>query len=559
MRRLLVLVMTLASAFAHAETCVAGHGLTPDELRTLDLESLTEESPGRSLAEPRALRDVRYIRQNVFPRANHWLARQANRFHAVTREQALVSAFTLQSGDSVEEITRAEAERMLREKPYLQSAAVLVRQICGASVDLDVVTQEVWTLTPGIGINRSGGDNETSVSLSDLNVAGTGKSISVEYFDDRDRSGTTLQFVDPNIAGSRWMGSLSYADNDDGEQYGFVLEHPFFSLDTTWSFGVSASHATREQDLEFLSSDLYQLDAEIDTANVFIARSSGRRSGWVSRVYAGLRYLDETYSYPLGFPGPAVTHEEYAYPYIGWQLIEDNFVTSKNLQRVGVTEDLRLGWSSYFELGPSTDGLGGTGDHLMLDGSLVYRRIVDDRHLVTVSTAANGRYDLDAERTEDLIVHASTELLVHQAEKWRLFTSARYVHSRNLSLDRQLTLGGDTGLRGYPSRYQPGDRSILLSIEQRYYSNAYPFGLFRLGYAAFVDIGRTWFDDKAPAWVPDRRGDHFGTLANVGVGLRLESTRTRRDRVFHIDVARSLVDGPGVESWELTLSGKRRF
>ncbi len=559
MRRMLILLLGLGSCVSSAENCVSGHGLQPDELLTLDLESLTETSPGRSLSSEYRLRDVRFVRQNVFPRTSHWLARQANRFHVVTRERALASAFILESGDSLDEKVRREAERVLREKPYLQGAAVLVRQICGASADLDIVTQDVWTLTPGIGISRSGGDNEISLSLSDLNIAGSGKSISVEVFDDRDRSGTALQYIDPNINGSRWAGRLAYADNDDGEQYGFALERPFFSLDSPWAFGVSASHASRDVDLEFLGADLYELDAEVDTADVFIARSSGRQSGWVSRLYAGFRFLEETYGYPSEFPGAATTREKRVYPYLAWQFLEDDFITTRNLERVGVTEDLRLGWSSYVEAGWSTESVGGDGDHLLMRGSLAYRRIFDERHLFSATAVGNGRYDIDDAKTEDLVAQASVELLWHQAEKWRLFTRARYVNAKNLALHRQLTLGGDTALRGYPARYQPGDRSFLLTVEQRYYSDAYPFGLFRLGYAAFLDIGRAWFEDEPPAWVPPRRGDHFDTLANVGVGLRLESTRTRRDRVFHIDVARALVEGPGVDDWEITLSGKQRF
>jgi hemolysin activation/secretion protein len=154
---------------------------------------------------------------------------------------------------------------------------------------------------------------------------------------------------------------------------------------------------------------------------------------------------------------------------------------------------------------------------------------------------------------------AEVSYLWEQAQQWRFLTSARYVHTKNLPADKQLTLGGDSGLRGYPTRYQPGDRSALLTLEQRYYSNAYPFGLLRVGYAAFFDVGRAWFHDAAPQWLPPRDGDHFGTLSNVGLGLRLESIRTRRDRVLHLDIAKSLQDGPEVENWEITLSGKTRF
>jgi outer membrane protein assembly factor BamA len=505
------------------------------------------------------LRDVRFVRQNVFPDRHHWLARQANRFNTLTREGALRQAFPIDVGAQIDETIRREAERIMRSKPYLYDALVLVRQVCPDGVDLDVVVRDVWTLTPGIGVSRSGGDNETSVSLSDVNILGTGKSISLEYFNDRDRAGTFVSYEDPNVLGSRWTAKLVAADNDDGERYGLSVQRPFYALDTRHALGFAADHFVREEDLEYLGEDVYELDVETDQANVFFATSSGRRKGWIDRYYFGVRYLDEEIRYPLTFPGPQSTSRRFVYPYIGWQIIEDEYVELTDVNRVGITEDLKLGWSGYAELGWSTDAFGGDGDYLLSRASMLYRKYIRQKHLLTVEGEFRGRYDLDDHGTEDLQLSTEAAYLWEQAEQWRFLTSVRYVHTRDLPDDKQLTLGGDSGLRGYPTRYQPGDRSILLTLEQRYYSNAYPFGLLRAGYAAFVDVGRAWFHDDAPDWMPEREGDHFGTLTNVGIGLRLESIRTRRDRVLHVDIAKPLQDGPGVDSWEITLSGKSSF
>jgi hemolysin activation/secretion protein len=122
----------------------------------------------------------------------------------------------------------------------------------------------------------------------------------------------------------------------------------------------------------------------------------------------------------------------------------------------------------------------------------------------------------------------------------------------NLSTDQQLLGGGDTGLRGYPSRYQWGNRSYLVSVEERYFSDIYIARIVRVGLAAFVDAGRTWFSD-GPG------GDGYGTLADVGLGFRFESTRTRQDRVLHVDFAFPLVDGPDVQSMQILLVVKQRL
>ncbi len=561
MRHLLLtlLFLCVSAETVAMEQCSPGHELDDEALQNLNFDRVRQDLTGPQLAGSHTLREVRYFRQNVFPSRDYWLARQANRFNTVTRESTLRFAFPVEPGDAFNESLREEAERIYRGKPFLYDALVLVRQVCGEFVDLDVVVRDVWTLTPGVSVSRSGGDNETSLSISDSNILGTGKDVSLAYFDDRDRAGAFLGYSDPNIRGTRWTGDLVAAESDDGRRYGLSVARPFYALDTTYALGFGADHFVREEDLEFLGDDVFEIDAETDTFNVFAARSIGRSEGWVNRYYLGYRYVEEEFLFPADFPGPLETKRKFSYPYIGWQSLQDRYSKESDVDRVGITEDLKLGWSSYAELGWSTDQFGGEGDFLLARASAAYRTYLTDRQVLSLRARASGRYNLDSSTSEDVQAELEIAYLWQQGEKWRFYSSGRYNQTRNLPLDKQLTLGGDTGLRGYPTRYQPGDRSFLVTLEQRYHSGAYPFGLFRVGYAAFVDVGQAWFDAAAPDWVPDRDGDHFDTLVNVGFGLRLESVRTRRDRVLHIDFARPLVDGPDVENWEITLSGKQRF
>jgi hypothetical protein len=553
------LALLLLPAVLQAQ-CIDGHAMSVADLETVDFHDLRERGTSQLLeGAPRRLREIRFIRQNVFPDRNHWLAHQANRFNTRTRERTLVAAFPLNKGQPIDETLREEAERVLRRKPYLYDSLVLIRRICGSEVDLDVVVRDVWTLTPSIGFSRSGGDNRSNVALSDMNFLGSGKNIAIEYFDDRDRSGTSFRYDDPNLFGTRWAGGLVAADNDDGERYAAWLRRPFYAFNTRFAGGIEIDHVIRQDDLEFLGKDQYEIDAETDLANAFIAIGSGRREGWIRRYYLGAKHIDETFAYPQGFPDATTEDRTFTYPYLGWELIQDRFATRKNVDRVGVTEDLKLGWSSYVEVGWANDAWSGDEDHLLGNATLAYRRFLGERHVLGINGRVGGRRDLELDRSEDVRIDVELSYLWQQAPQWRFLTRFAHTRTKNLPLDKQLTLGGDSGLRGYPSRYQPGDRRSLLTLEQRYYSNAYPFGLARIGYAVFVDIGKAEFHDTPPAWVPEREGDHFGTLANVGFGLRLESIRTRRDRVIHIDFAKPLVDGPFVDSWEVTISGKPAF
>jgi hemolysin activation/secretion protein len=78
----------------------------------------------------------------------------------------------------------------------------------------------------------------------------------------------------------------------------------------------------------------------------------------------------------------------------------------------------------------------------------------------------------------------------------------------------QLRLGGEGGLRGYPLNYQNGDNRVVLTLEERVYSDWYVFRLVRVGGAVFYDLGRAWGG-------VNQNTVNGGWLSDVGIGLRL--------------------------------------
>ena len=138
------------------------------------------------------------------------------------------------------------------------------------------------------------------------------------------------------------------------------------------------------------------------------------------------------------------------------------------------------------------------------------------------------------------------------SDKRLFFSTVEGSIGNNLDLDNLVELGGDTGLRGYPLRYQTGDSKIVLTAEQRYFTDWYPFKLFRVGGAIFFDVGRTW--GVNPVGEPS-----LGWLKDVGFGLRLGATRASGRDVIHIDVAFPLDGDPSIDSVQLIIQSKRSF
>ena len=132
------------------------------------------------------------------------------------------------------------------------------------------------------------------------------------------------------------------------------------------------------------------------------------------------------------------------------------------------------------------------------------------------------------------------------------FATLNATAGQNLDLDNPVEVGGDTGLRGYPLRYQSGDSRVLFTVEQRYFTDWYPFRLFRVGGAVFVDVGRTYGDDPLG-------GPNLGWLKDVGFGFRFAPTRLGTKKVIHLDVAFPLDGDPSIDSVQLLLEAKRSF
>ncbi|HEX6863283.1 MAG TPA: hypothetical protein VF414_10735, partial [Thermoanaerobaculia bacterium] len=120
--------------------------------------------------------------------------------------------------------------------------------------------------------------------------------------------------------------------------------------------------------------------------------------------------------------------------------------------------------------------------------------------------------------------------------------------AHRLDEEEQLLLGGDSGLRGYPLRYQDGDARALLTLEQRFFTGFYPFHLFHVGGAVFFDAGRTWGGANG-----------LGLLKDVGFGLRLSSSRSGLGSMVHLDLAFPLDGDPSIQRMQWLVSTKTSF
>ena len=520
-----------------------------------------EEEPGpldpqRLEDEGVIIGDIVLAREDVFdlsnPEENNWLYRTANKLHIMTRERVIEQQLLFSEGEDFSKRLVEESARILRRNDYLYDAWITPLSREDGTVDLEVRTRDVWTLKPGLGLSRSGGENRTLIKLEELNLFGQGQQVFVARSEDVDRESTVFRFRDKNLGRSWTQLRLQYADSSDGHWNEASLIRPFFALDTRWSAGVTGSDFDIEERLYDLGEKAAEYRHEREYYTAFGGWSKGLQDGWVRRYTAGFAYDRNRFSEvpEPELPAAIPADREFAYPYFGVEIFEDQFETAQNRDQIMRTEDFLVGTRFAATLGWSDKDFGADRDAALFWLSASHTLGSIGKSAVLLAADASGR--IESGDTVNSLLSFSARWYNQQSDQRTFFATLAGTWGDDLDLDNSVDLGGDTGLRGYPLRYQSGDSKVLLTVEQRYFWNWYPFRLVRVGGAIFADVGRTWGDHPID-------GERLGWLSDVGFGLRLAPTRTGTRSIVHIDLAFPLNGDDSIDSVQLVIESKRSF
>jgi outer membrane protein assembly factor BamA len=470
----------------------------------------------------------------------------------MTRDSVIRQQLLFSSGDIFSNRLIEESERLLRQNEYLYDAKIEPVNYENGVVDLQVRTRDVWTLMPGASVSRSGGENRTQVSVSERNLLGRGVSMRLSYADNVDRNSTSFQYYDKNLGRSWTSIYLELADSSDGDTTDFRVIRPFYALDTRRSAGATFYDDSREVSFYELGDEVaeYAVDSDLHTA--FIGWSGGLQNGWVRRWTAGIVHDERVFTDVSNGTLPTLlpADRKLVYPFIGFEWLQDKFESASNRDQIGRTEDFYLGTRWWASIGFASESFGSDRDSVLyrVEASKGFGSI--DKDALLLSSSLNGRVDNGKSANSKISLNARYYHTI--SEKRLFFMTLDGSHGNNLDLDNRTDLGGDSGLRGYPLRYQTGDSRLLFSIEQRFFTDWYPFKLARIGGAIFADAGRTWGDSPVGT-------QPAGWLRDVGFGLRLVPTRASGHDVIHIDVAFPLDGDDSIDKVQILLESKGSF
>lgn len=473
---------------------------------------------------------VRFERHDVFdlddPSSSAWPYRWVNALHIVTREDFIRRLLLFKAGDPLDPLQLAESEIILRGTGFLNPVRITALPVPGGA-EVTVETHDQWSTGVTLSFGMSGDRRSTSFGLSESNVLGLGKGLSFEVTTDPERTSSTFAYKDITFLRSRWQLELEHQSSSDGSADHVRFEYPFFSLTTPKAGGV---RWRRDESREYLWSDGERRvagDAKILTWEVWgglRVRGGGLRTDRLVVGAFGERALFRNWRSLYGPPYPQPEDRVLAGPELGWEHRTFRWQVVSGFRAWLRQEDLLLGPDWKLTTGLSMPLFGGDSIRYRYHGTFETGQL-SGRTYTWQRVDLSGR--VESRGFGNGIAHLEAGGAITGSAGLRARIAADLGHA--LDGERQLTLGADTGLRGYDPNTFDGTSRVVANAEWRGRITGELLHVAALGVTAFADAGKTWGARVGP---PTE-----GWRSDVGVGLLVEVTRASVVRILRLEVA----------------------
>jgi len=503
--------------------------------------------------------DVRNIFDPTVPGEDIWLFRLANRLHIPTKPSVIRREMLVYPGDWTDLERIEESERNLRALPFIKDASISQQQTPDGRVDLLVKTQDSWTTQPQFNVASEGGQTSLSGGFEEINLLGYGKDLSYQYKKNTDGVSEVLGYNDPQFLNSRFILNSSFQDTATGNAQDINLAQPFYSLTTPVAGGLPYSHFEGLQKVFAQGTQISQYDQTHTSLDPNIGWWVNNDPLNVLRLQVSYRYSEDIFkAQDVTLPGTLPDDKALSGPIAGMSYIQSDFIKETFVDKTGRVEDINLGHQSNIGLGYVAKKFGATENTLPFSANDSFGFGGSGPWFGLFSYGTSSRYTLYSEgqtggRLINTIYFANFNYYQHLLEDFPMtgVVHAESAYLQNPDSSNVLTLGGDTGLRGFKVNSFTGNKSLLVNLENRFY---YPKEILHLAYvggAVFVDAGQT-----QPEGLGFTRRDFH---ADVGMGMRFGLSRSADGTVFRVDLAYAV--GPIQQSnrWILSISSAQGF
>jgi outer membrane protein assembly factor BamA len=501
--------------------------------------------------------------QNIFdpnvPGENNWLFRLANTLHIATKPSVIRREMLVYPGDWTDLEKIEESERNLRALPFIKDAKIITEPAPNGTVNLLVRTQDSWTTQPQINFASAGGQTTSSVGFEEVNFLGYGKDLSYFYKKNVDGISQNMGYKDPQFLNTRFRLLSDFQDTPTGNAQDLDIERPFYSLTTRAAAGLPVSHSEGLVKVFQNGSQISQYDENQLSLSPFAGLRLNNDPLNVLRSQLSYRYQENIFKpQDVTLPGTLPANKALSGPIASASFTQSDFIKETFADRTGRVEDINLGHVSNLGVGYIGRALGATENSIPFSANDAFGFGGNGSWFGLFSYGTSARYALLTQgqsggRLFNAIYFANFNYYQHLLEDFPMtgVFHAESAYLQNPDAANVLSLGGDTGMRGFKVNSFTGNKSILFNLENRFY---YPKEVLHLAYvggAVFVDAGQV-----QPQGIGFTAKDIH---VDIGAGMRFGLTRSADGTVFRIDLAYAV--GPVQQSsrWILSVSSAQGF
>ena len=461
---------------------------------------------------------------------NGFFYRAAARLHVETRGSIIRKFLLFREGDVYAPSRLEETERNLRAQHYLKSASVTAQPPHDGVVDVLVSTQDAWSIAPETQAGSKGGTSTYGATVSEGNLLGLGKAISLGWDKQVDRTRIAFDYSDPMFFKGYWDTRVTYGHTSDGNDHRLALRRPFYSFSTPWAMELSFLGFRRDDRLYTESFTSARFAHEMRRAVASWGWAINPSDTVANRIVTGLRFDRDRFAtretFAASTPPP---DRDYRYLFARFDHAENNFVKMNFINKDVRFEDFNLGRQYSVEAAVSPRITGARVNSGFTSVTYSDGVCTGPSGFILPSASIQSRFDGGV---RNAIVRGSIYGVKRTGDTHPSTFVGRIAINNGWRLDGedQFFADGATGLRGYRTHAFSGSRSIVINAEQRLYLGRELLQLYSPGIVAFADAGNATYGGLA---------ELMRLKIDVGLGIRIGLPRTPKN-LFRLDLAYAL-------------------
>ncbi|MCS6960996.1 MAG: BamA/TamA family outer membrane protein [Deltaproteobacteria bacterium] len=436
-----------------------------------------------------------------------------------------------------------ETERKLRTLNVFKRVHLNYKSLSDG-IELEIYVTDSWTITPRLHL-----DSQTSeiknVGIQDKNFLGLLKNVTLKRTEKDVYDEIEISYDDKVFLNSDTRFNVVYGDKSEGYRYGLKIDDQAIELTKARGWLIESSFYDTifkrvNQPQTLFSKQSREIKGQVED------QIQINDSRWIKYSY-GIEYLDKLVGHHPE-SSRLLFDETYLGPFVRLSVFEPKFKTVDYFNFFNYLEDVDLGQNLSIEIFYSPQ-LSALSEALVISSALSKGYPFNETSLLFNSASYQFRLGELTEFENAVLDLKSTfyQYIKDPITKLpgSLVACLNMLASKSLDPDREFSLGGEKGLLGFKNNSLSDENIVYFKIELRNTLAENFKNLFSVGSSLFFEIGSS----------AERFNDITGDfLADFGIGLRFFFPDLSPPRIFRLDFALPVTDGPEVSAFQIRLT-----